>query len=253
MAGYAGAWKRATLGPVKREPLVPGIDPAHLTPENEQDANYVDTTGGPGLPVDVTGGQFEQGSPPVLYLDRTPVDHEFGVGDLPGVDQAQARAIGNAARSMDFGAVAAESFVNPGRREGTYEVLRVMNGDEDGASPITNEIRWDTGVGSPYDPDARSNTRIQRWRDRFIDMHWWNVEWRALPDQFAKTAPELPYVANRTATTVSPYQGNLVTDPQNWQTPQERRGTRDWDESMTTDGTDQPMAGAAFGLTTWGL
>lgn len=251
---YAGAWKKATQQPVKRAPLVPGIDPDHITPENEQDPNYVDTTGGPGLPTDVEGGQFEQDPRvPVLYLDQTPVDHEWGVGDLPGVTQAEARRIGTAMRELDFGAVAANEYENPGRREGTYEVLRVQNGDNDGASPETVAIRWDTGVGSPYDLDARSNIRITRWRDRFIDMHWWATEWRALPDTHAKLAPELPYVANRTATTVSPYEGNLITDPMNWQTPQERRGTRDWDESMTTDGTGQPLAGQAYGLTTWGL
>jgi len=188
-----------------------------------------------------------------LYLDRTPLDPQWGVGDLPGVDQAQGRAIGTAMRELDYGAVAAERYENPGRREGTYEVMRVQNGDEDGASPDTVAIRWDTGVGSPFDLDARSNIRITRWRDRFIDMHRYGVEWRSLPDAFAKTAPELPYVPQRTASTVSPYQGNLVTDPRNWQTPQERRGTRAWDETTTTDGTDQPLADQAFGLTSWGL
>ncbi len=74
-----------------------------------------------------------------------------------------------------------------------------------------------------------------------------------MPNKYATTAPELPFVANRTASTVSPYEGNLITDPRNWQTPQERRGTRAWDEQMTTDGTDQPLAAQAFGLTTWGL
>jgi hypothetical protein len=251
---FAGQWKTKTQQPVKAAPLVPGLDPDHLTPENQQDANYVDTTGGPGLPTDVEGGQFEQNPRvPVLYLDQTPVDHDWGVGDLPGVTHAEGRRIGTAMRELDFGAVAAEDYVNPGRREGTYEVQRVQNTDLDGASPATVEIRWDTGVGSPYDLDARSNIRITRWRDRWIDMHWWATEWRALPDKTAKTAPELGYVQNRTSTTVSPYQGNLITDPRNWQTPQERRGTRDWDESMTEDGTAEPLADQMFGLTSWGL
>lgn len=254
MVAYAGAWKTRTQQPVPAAPLVPGLDPDHLHPTDDQDPNYVDSTGQPGLPVDIEGGQYEQlTSVPVLYLDRTPTDHEWGVGDLPGVTQGQARRVGNTMREIDFGAVAAKEYENPGRREGTYEVLRVQNGDEDGASPETVNIRWDTGVGSPYDADARSNIRITRWRDRFIDMHWWATEWRALPDNTAKTAPELPYVADRTASTVSPYKGNLVEDPRNWQTPQERRGVRQWDDSMTTDGTDQPLAEMAFGLSTWGL
>ncbi len=125
---FAGAWKVATQQPVAAAPLRPGIDPAHSNPENEQDANYVDTTGAPGLPVNVDGGQFQQDPRvPVRYLDRTPQDHTWGVGDLPGVTQAAGRAIGTAVRELDFGAVAARDYLNPGRREGTYEVQRVQN------------------------------------------------------------------------------------------------------------------------------
>ncbi len=248
---FAGAWRKQTV----RQPDVPLVqptDPRHLVPENEQDANYVDTTGAPYLPSEIEDGQYVQGNVPALFLDRTPLDPNFGVGDLPGVSHAEAREIAGDVHQLDFGAVAQREWESPGRREGTYEVTRVQNVPMDGASPITVDIRSNIGAGSPYDPDARRNVRIQRWRDRTIDMHWWSEQMRPLPVANAKTAPELPALSG--GPTVSPYAGNLITDPRNWQTPQERRTPREWDEGMTTDGTEpNPLAQQAFGLTMWGL
>lgn len=252
---YAGAWKKATIDQRgQAEPLVAPLDPAHLSPHDDPDLNYVDESGNlmPGLPDDLIGGQYEQPSVPVLYLDRTPEDPEFGPGDQPGISYAQARALAGQWQQIDTGAVAAREYESPGRREGTYEVIRVQNGDNAGDSPETVGLRWDTGVGSPTDFAARNNTRIQRWRDRWIDMHWWTEEMRPLPVANAKTAPYLPFVGQRTSSTVSPYEGNLITDPDNWQVPQERRAPRDWDEQLTTDGTDYDQA-TDFGLTVWGL
>lgn len=250
---FTGAWRKQTITQPS-VPLVQPIDPEHLTPENEQDANYVDTTGAPYLPTDIEDGQYVQTNVPSRYLDRTPLDPNFGVGDLPGVSYAEARRISGIAHQLDTGAVAAREHEPAGRREGTYEVLRVQNEPLDGASPETVAIRWQTGAGSPYDPDARRNIRITRWRDRTIDMHWWTEQMRPLPVANAKTSRTLPVVENRTASNLSPYAGNVIEHPDNWQTPQERRAPRTWDEGMTTDGTEpNPLAAQAFGLTMWGL
>lgn len=248
----SGAWKTQTRVR-ERVPLVQQIDPQHISPDTVQDVAYVDTTGAPYVPAELIDGQYEQAPVPSMYVDLTPVDdHEFGVGDQPGIDQREARDLGGRARSVDMGAVSATSYAPKVARDGTYEVLRVRNHDNDGASPATVALRNETGVGVASDFAARPNTRIQRWRDRFIDMHWWDASMRPLPVTTAKVAAEMPEVANRSQW-VSPFAGNQV-QPGPWQEPQERRTPRSWDEGMTTDGTQQlALSEQHFGLPMWGL
>lgn len=247
----SGAWKIATLTQ-RGEPLHQPTDPQHSRPVDVQDVDFVDTTGAPYVPEEWTDGSYLQPSVASPYVDQTPQDHEFGVGDQPGIDQAQARELAGRAHQVDMGAVAAHHYASARSFDGTYQVRRVENHDLAGDSPQTVEITERTGVGTAHDPDARRSVRIQRWRDRTIDMHRFEPGMRPLAVRNAKPVTTLPEVANRSAW-VSPFQGNVIEHADNWQTPQERRTPRSWDDGMTTDGTDQPLAAQSFGLTGWGL
>lgn len=245
----SGAWKVATLRQ-RGEPLVQPRDPAHSQPVDEQDADFVDTTGAPHVPLYWDdNGLFQPLPAPSPFVDTTPQSHGFGVGDQPGIDQGDARELAAYAHNVDRGTFAATHYAAPGDYVGAYSVLRVRNHDNVGDSPAMQDLAERTGVGTPTDPDARRNVRIQRWRDQPIDMHWHGVQMRPLPVANARTAQPLPVVAHRQPW-VSPFGAHTIDHPDNWETPQERRTPRNWAEGTTGDGTAEP---AMFGLGTWGM
>jgi hypothetical protein len=247
-----GAWKKQRNKEV-RVPLQAPIDPDHSNPENQAQVLWNDTTGAPSLPVDVEGGQFEQGNVVGGPLDMTPQDHDFGYGVEPGFTTEQAQAVRGYAGELDYGSVAQRLYAAPEDRDGHYDVSVVSNHPLDGTSPETVDIRWNTGVGSPndslYGGQSHPNKRIQRWRDRYIDMHWWGVDMNPSVARHSRGTAVLPEVANRNQY-VSDEEGHVILHPDNWEVPQERRTPRAWDESMTVDGSEQPDS---FGLGNWGL
>lgn len=256
MASYQGAWRRQTITQ-KGEPLLNQRDPMHLVPDDGgPDPYYVDGTHQPAMPVELVDGQIEQGNVAAMFVDDTPYgDPNHGLGDQPGIDYAVARELAGAMRQVDEGSVSARGYSPMIGSEGIYRVDLIRNNVEDGGdSPETVAIRYEQGVGTPSDFAARTNTRIQRWRDRPIDMHWWEVVPRPLVVKQAEPPQNLPgYLDGAPWATPYPTSGPGTDHPDNWQIPQDRRAPRQFNESETIDGTEADYSSGDYGLTTWGL
>jgi hypothetical protein len=257
---YTGAWLRKALSQTG-EPLLNQRDPAHETPDDGgPDPYYVDGSHAPAMPVELTDGQILQPNVPARYVDQTPYgDPNHGLGDQPGIDYDVARDLGNAMREIDEGSVSARGYAPMIGSEGIYQVTVVRNDVQDGGdSPETVAIRYEQGVGTASDFAARVNTRIQRWRDRPIDFHRYDVVPRPLLVKQAEPPQNLPaYTDGAPWATPYPTNGEGTDHPDNWQIPQDRRTPRQFNESATIDGTEDTgstgYASADFGLTTWGL
>jgi hypothetical protein len=160
--------------------------------------------------------------------------------------------------SLDDGAVAAQAYVHPIMRDGTPHVDLVLDEIGHGDSPQTTRLKI-TGVGAPEDKGlSRRASRIQRWYDRYIDMHRYPVVQRPLAETYSR--PQRGQVAVP--------DGNQYDSPYNTYPSQLGLGTNDrfvgqlvrrapgaWDEPVSSDGTASTIAGAnaGYGLTNWGL
>lgn len=255
MAGsYSGAWKRATL-PVSQVPLKPGIDPEHSRPSADPDQTYaqsfIDSTGAPLLPDEWASGQYVQDPVPSLFFDATPVDHETGLGFLPGVTPEEAQDLGGWARSQDLGAMDARDFDRPQYQEDGSVHAEIVNRDLQGASPA--DLKYDEkGVGVGIDPDARSNRRITRrpTGPAIFDMRWYGEQMRPRYSHTASGSRERGAVANRQQNTPPEGAGSILR-PDNWAAPVVRRSAPSWDQGFATD--EQVPASGNFGLGSWGL
>lgn len=257
---YSGAWLRQTITQ-KGEPILNQRDPMHLQPsDGGPDPYYVDGSHAPAMPVQLVDGQITQTNVPSRYVDQTPYgDPNHGLGDQPGIDYDVARELGNAMREIDEGSVSQRGYSTIIGSEGIYRVTVVQNDVQDGGdSPETVAIRYEQGVGTPSDFAARPNKRTQRWRDRPIDFHRYDVIPRPLLVKEAEPPQNLPaYLDGAPWATPYPTNGPGTDHPDNWAIPQDRRTPRQFNESMTVDGTDETGStgylSGDFGLTTWGL
>jgi hypothetical protein len=248
-------WGQKATSPAPSVGLVPGIDPEHLNPTDQQ---YVDMNplwsgfAQPSMPDDLVGdlggGPIGGGGP----LDYTPDSPDFGVGGGPGLTTEESQQIRGALMSADFGASAARLYqATTDRYDGTGPHVEIIP-DENGAapdSPATLQYQR-TGVGQPNDPYARAASRIKRWWDRHIDRHTWDVTMRPSQVVNAYTAQPQPPVPGGTQ-----YDSPYATSATNWMGTPDRfvdaqmRRVPDLDPNYVGDGVNlNPYA-----LSSWGL
>jgi hypothetical protein len=252
---YTDAWKRRQQ-PVQDPMLHNPTDPAHLDPTDEDQIFWADTSGNiaPGMPDDVQDYNPGIGTPTTHgYIDTTPQGGDFGMPAFPGFTIDEGQAVRGIAHSQDFGSFAARKYVSPPNRDGDLNVDDFSSPDNQGNNPEQNNIRFVTGVGTDYDNGNSVHARkIRRWRDRFIDFHWWDVTMNPSYARYAKAAVTKPQVTEERNQAMSPYSaGEILYEGGSWTVPQERRTPEPWDTGMITAGS--PAPGEDFGLGSWGL
>lgn len=248
-------WVVARTAPTSAD-LQPGPDPQHLDPDPNPVPGQIDwrqDTLVPTLPAELMGDQWLQLPVPGGPLDLEPESHDYGPGAGPGLTEMQSREVMAPWHGADRGAPAARRWQRAPTRDGAYHV-NVVADEASEASPSTVALRETAGVGVAHDPHARRGYRIQRWRERFIDMHRYGVQKRPVYIRNAYTPPVQP---GQVTQYTSPFptlgwsgQGGIGS-PDQWRVAQERRTPRPWDEAMTTDGT--LTGGLDQGLGRWGL
>jgi hypothetical protein len=249
-----GAWKRQTQ--TQRDPQLHNpIDPAHLTPTDQEQIFWEDTSGqlAPGMPADVEGTEENIGTPTTHgYIDTTPQGGDFGMPAFPGFTIEEGQAVRGVAHSQDFGAFAARKYVSPPNRDGSLNIDDFSAPNFQGTESDQNTIRYETGVEAESDFGANRHRKIRRWRDRFIDFHWYAVEMNPSYQKYATPAVTKPEVTNARNQAMSPYSaGDILYDGGSFTLPMERRTPEPWDTDLIQPGI--PVPGADFGLGQWGL
>jgi hypothetical protein len=264
---YSGAWLRQTSATLPHPFVVTPADADHgaatehaaLAPGGF--ANWQQDTLVPTLPVELMGDQLLMlPVPGTVARDWTPITHDGdNTGQGHGLDVLQAQDIRTQMTDEDLGGYSSRRYQNPGGQDGSYHAVTTYDNDNDGDSPDTPALRFNSGVSEPSDPFARTGKRIVRWRERVIDKHMWEDEYRASPVRNAWTPPNAaPQQNGNQYASPYPFYGYNgqygIGSPDQFLTPVTRRSPQQWDVSMTTDGTEQQaQAQTGFGLTPWGL
>jgi hypothetical protein len=260
MARLTGAWARRAAVPTPLVPLKPERDPQHLEPAPNIDVTvgmplWAQVEAAPtlaeGLTTEGYGTPIGGGGP----IDRTPHDPQFGVGGGHGQTIEQAQTVRTELQSVDLGAVAARHYQASVDRDGAPHLAIIHDTPGEGDSPQTLQIRERTGVGQPNDPYARTGKRQKRWYDRFIDMHWFDVEMRPMPIRNARVAQMQPPGGRTQYDSPWPTPAPMRATPDAFVPAQIRRTPETWGQPLSDDGTGTQLAGAVnqFGLTSWGL
>jgi hypothetical protein len=248
---FSGGWKRATQ--TQREPMLHNpLDAGHLTPIDEEQIWWEDTSDAPALPGDVIDEQQVISPGPAKgYVDLTPQGGDFGMPAFPGFTIEEGQAVRGVAHSQDFGSVAARKYSSPKNRDGDYKVDDYGLGDVRGTSDEQNDIRWNTGVDAASDPGANHHRTIRRWRDRRIDYHWWDVTPSPSYVRNSGMPNTKPQLTNGNQS-ISPFAaGDIYYQGDSFLVPMERRTPEPWDTAMIEEGS--PTPGEDFALGTWGL
>jgi hypothetical protein len=245
----SGTWVRNSQ-PVQPAPLVSDRDPEHANPTPDPNQvggarpSWEQTVTAPDLPAQLYPGQeypLVGGGGPV---DRTPVDHSYGVGIGPVADATLPF------HATDMGEVAAHHYTAPKMRDGQAGVLIIedMHGDGDSPQTLPNQRM---GVGEPADPAARRASMIRRFWDRFIDMHRYDVQFR--PETASQIRARVASNAGPAASSAVPNTPSILgydpSSPDRFVGPFTRRAPGPWDDALATDGTGQ----AQQDLGSWGL
>lgn len=264
IASYSGMWSRTNRvdGPV---PTHADIDPEHLDPSDDMSRYPVvnqlwqASAPAPDLPPELYPAgapELPTGLGPVVW---GPQDPSWGLGAGPALDTLQAQDTAAPWHNTDDGSVAVQHWV-PMRefddRPGSPHLDEIDDMIGDGESPKTLQYKR-TGVGQPNDPNARLAKRIARWRDRWVDMHRYEVVYPPIGDRNAYNAPHQPPVPGGGPNT-SPYPTTATwyVGPHDRFVPTlVRRAPGDWAEPESSDAAAESSAGAAtaYGLTSWGL
>jgi len=261
---YSGSWTRRIQVDMNA-PLKNDVDPEHLNPTAAPEfapgetPSWANTAPAPDLPDEVLDQQLQPLAIGYGPVDRTPIDHAYGMGTGPGLDTLTAQDYRMAWHMDDQGSVAAHQW-NPmmdrDDRPGSPHVDFIPHVDEAGDSPHTLQLER-TGYGQPNDPNVRLGRWFRRWRDREFDDHRYVPAMRPVVPRYARGAQAQPAVPDGSQIT-GPYP-TAVTErlgPQDrFVGPLIRRQPGPWDESLATDGTAGTMTGAVdnYGLTRWGL
>lgn len=248
MGAYAGAWKRRQSGaPIMVPPFHDPIAAEHNNPEPDVNPDWRSTVVAPTLPDEIDGGYFEtlsyEGFGPVYE----PVP-ETTVGRQPGLSPDDMRAVMGAAHSTPDGAAAALHWDPELNRDGAPHLAEIRGDMTDVDSPSTVALRYVTGPESPSDPNARRHLRRQRWYDRYIDMHRWEVKHAPKRVKTARTA-QAQYAPATPTQIDSPYASAVVDQgaaPPDRQVPAVARlEPSTWAPMLPMPGPD--------GLVSWGL
>lgn len=251
---FSDGWKRKQQQ--QREPALHNpIDPAHLEPQNTDQIWWADTSGdvAPGMPDAVIDEQKNIGTPTTHgYIDVTPQGGDFGMPAFPGFTIEEGQAVRGVAHSQDFGSFAARKYVSPPNRDGHLNIDDFSGPNNQGTESEQNAIRYETGTEAPSDFGANRHRKIRRWRDRVIDMHWWQVEMNPSYVRTATPAVEKPMVLSERTQNMSPFSaGEIYYNGDNFVAPMERRTPPPWDTAMIEPA--EQTVGADFGLGSWGL
>jgi hypothetical protein len=185
-----------------------------------------------------------------VLIDHTPEDHDYGVGTGAGLTVAQSQRQNSRVRSEDTGAVTARRYAAPVRQDGEYHVERTQEPVYPVGSPgsVVFQQRADPRT-SPNASIRGPGWRVSRWRDRTYIRHTWEGanDHRPLYLRNAYTAPASPPVPNGNQYT-SPFATAVTASVRNVVTvaPQLRRNPRQWDEAMTTDGSEEVQLSPGF-------
>lgn len=261
-AAVTGAWA-ARNKTEPGAPLVPPVDPEHLTPTDNPEYVHVApmwqaTAEMPGLPEDLMASPSPALATGVGPVDMTPESHDYGLGPGSGLTVYESQDRSAALHNDDQGAVAAHAWQHSTDRDGTYHLEVNEDVPMHGDSPATLLLQR-TGVGEPSD---QGNSRTGRWQKRYwqriLDMHRFAVESGPVRPQYARPNPSRGDVAP--GNQLTPPYGNSVDYPgsraqDNFVVQVVRAEPAGWVDNQATDGSAQAVAGAGsqYGLTTWGL
>lgn len=185
-----------------------------------------------------------------LMLDKEPADHDYGIGTGAGLPERQSQAQNARARSTDLGSMPARRYAAPQRQDGTYHADLLQEPVHPVGSP--GSVVFEQTADPQTSPNASvrgPGKRVARWWDRTFITHDWRGanDHRPLYVTNAYSAPESRPVMNGNqytspfATAVSATVHNVITTR-----PQLRRNPRPWDESMTTDGSEEIAVDPGF-------
>lgn len=242
-------------------PVIPYAAPPddrHLNPEHQPEYEsmaplWLQDTSVPSLPVDIVNVHelpplYAPGGP----IDTTPRSHGYGAGTGHGLSEEEAREIALFWGEQDLGAVAADDYVTPPDVVGSYNAIQQDRPDHDQASPETVDLRWNTGVGSPHDPDALHGRLVPnraRWYDRILPFFRYEPDYGPKYVKTAKTTMEMP--AQHINQFTSPFaQNTTISTKDGFVLPEIRRIPTNWQDAFITDGTTEATS---LGITPWGL
>jgi hypothetical protein len=260
---YSGWGKRTEQDP--EAPLKPGTDTQHVFPDPTPEwaagipPLWVNSAGAPMLPDEILAVQRARVPATGLDLDQTPVSHFYGRGTGPGLTTQEAQDIMGPWHNDDTGVVAYEAsvpMVDRDDRAGSPSALIIDDQPGYGASPETLRFR-EEGVGAPYDGGvSRVGRRLQRWRDRYIEMHRYDTERRPVTPKTAYVSQAQPAATNPgQLDSPWPTSTTYYAGPMDKFVPQVvRRIPRPSGEPLATDGAYQASeAYQNYGLRTYGL
>jgi hypothetical protein len=261
--GFSGAWARRTQVDLA-SPLANPLDPEHLNPTDNPEYTqmrplWANSAPAPVLPAEMIDPQITTMAGGIGPVDRTPIDHAYGMGTGPGLSTLQSQDYRSAWHMDDQGANAAlryQPMVDRDDRPGSPHADFIQHDPFGGDSPQTLQLER-TGPGQPNDPNARAGKAFRRWRDRYMDPHRWSPEMRPLVPRYARGAQAQPAVPDGNQMT-SPY-ATAVTEKlgviDKFVAPLVRRQPGPWDEGLASDATGDTIVGALdnYGLTKWGL
>jgi hypothetical protein len=268
MAGYTGAWRSARTSRVDGSRYVdpptvlgrPELSELHMEGAPDEDGSrppwvavhqgdVPDFLTDPGDTYDPVGSAEAPG----LVLDvESHEDHDTGTSTAGGQSREQARKAGNAARSLDRGAI----------RRQVYEPVRQRDATDTRSTeayvldPISAGSRVATVRGKnslpENNPDGfRVGVRIRRFTNRKIpggglrrhNAHPLRVNVAAPVNV---SPPPAPGDATRNG---SPFSSNIMSKTRTQQAPVARRSPRAWDDDVVTDGAPDPTPS----FVVWGL
>jgi hypothetical protein len=260
-SSISGLWaaRNVTATPA---PLVPPVDPEHLTPS--QNIEYVTepppweaSVTMPGLPSELVDLN-EQGipiAPGAGPIDQTPLDHDYGIARAPGLTELESQDRARPWQEDDQGGPDRVLWHAQTDRDGTYQTIDLSGNVPDGASPMTVDLQIQ-GRGAASDPEATVKV-LSRWARRFINRHFddhrYNSEPNAVRPRFARPVPGSQAPA-QASPLVSPFGNSVIyaAGPQDTFVQQQvRRQPEDWTANQATDGTEMNMPNQ-YGLTVWG-
>lgn len=248
--GYSGAWKTRAYQPHDLQGTVPDVDHRRPT-DHDRNRNWQNAPEQPPLApteiVDHTGYALDAAPGGLVF---NPAPHDQGVGYGAGLSFNESRAENESARNTDDGSIAWRKHEPPAWFDGFYHVDRMVNplNNDEGLRPagtpdIPSSPGMSQGLNRAEYPNRRQGHYITRWRDRIFERRNWGVEFRPIVTPNAYTAPVQEANADRNQY-VSPFGASQNANVRLVQSvaPQLRRSPTPWDESITTDGTEQNVS-----------
>ncbi len=262
---FTGAWRRtqtrtdgSTLTVDAAALGHPELAELHMHPEPDDEGSRPPWAAVQGEPVPSflldtdRAYDLDRARQPGLVLDQSPEGHEHGATTAGGQSREEAIRQGNAARSIDRGAVKRENYRE--RRMRAVDEVRTTDLLEVAPSSAGSRVfalRGDNSLPENNPDGYRVGARVQRWTERRIpgtyrrEHNPYPYRPRTAPAPNVSPPPG-PDAANRYA---SPFFLNQRSRTRNLAQPMARRMPRAWDEDTVTDGSPDPTPSYVV----WGL